>query len=488
MQLRFLLLAAVAQHDAGGGLQHRIEPRQVHPRARERSVEGGQAEIDDLGIAPGDGGVVDAQPFGHAGTEVVHDHVGALHQLVEDLSARRLLEVQDQAALALAHFDRAPAGGARGEVGVGGVDLDYLGAILGQRTGRARAGEHGGQVEHGDPVEDGGVGRAGLGSAGAWGGGCARGGVGRVVSLRCGALGVRCGCVLSAAGAAAEVVAAAAGRCTAAVTVATAGAAVTAVGHRAVAVQEGRQVGRARRAGVQPGVGGAPQRGLHAELAYRPVHRVIYRHGQRRGLRFRRLQPVAGAAVDAERHPEPGHDRGPFRRRLAAEGRRHLRAHQLPPLRREVLDELDVVGAGQIIPQRLIGHPRGDQIVVDPQRLQELRAVAPVGAGPHERPLPVGGLIAVGTSAAPGGPGRRSVAAVRPRRPAASAAGAPPAPPRSGCRTRAAAPRSGAASCPSPTSSPRTAAPRSPRPGRWPRARRAPASPPARRARRRRRN
>ena len=99
--------------------------------------------------------------------------------------------------------------------------------------------------------------------------------------------------------------------------------------------------------------------------------------------------------MDAERHPEPAHDRGPRRGRLLPEGGCHPLAEGGLPLRRHPVHVLQVVGPGQVGVGRDVDHPAGQQLVMDAQRLHELRGVAAVAAGEQEHPAAVAGLVAV---------------------------------------------------------------------------------------------
>ncbi len=338
--------AAVTVLDTRSRLQHRIEAGQLGPRTAPRPIERGQVEVDDAGVDARQAGVVDAEPLGDAGPEVVHDHVGAAGQLLEQASAFLLLEVQDHAALALAYFHVQHVRGPGTEVGIGCVDLDHVGAILRQGAGATGAGQHGGQVEHLDTGEN---------------GRRARGRVGR-----------------PAGGAGA-------------------------VGRRGREIaQQGVEVDGPRRPRHVPPPVGAAQRGLHAELANRSMRRVHDLHGERRDIGLRRVQPLLCAAVDAERHPELAHDRRPVVRRLLPEGSRHAVAEGFLPLPRQAVDVLDVVGPREVGVGRQVDHAVGDQAVVDPQRLGELDRVAAAVSGEQEHPAAVASSVAVEQRRQPG--------------------------------------------------------------------------------------
>ena len=84
-------------HHARVGLDAGVERRPVSPRACE-PVAGNRAG-DDPRVHVAQGGVVDAEPFGHPGPVVVYNHVGPADEVVEGAAARLIAQVDDDAPL-----------------------------------------------------------------------------------------------------------------------------------------------------------------------------------------------------------------------------------------------------------------------------------------------------------------------------------------------------------------------------------------------------
>ena len=62
-------------------------------------AEAADRDVDDAGRDRADGGLVEAEPLDHAGPEVLHEHVGAGGQPLDDVGALRGLEVDGERAL-----------------------------------------------------------------------------------------------------------------------------------------------------------------------------------------------------------------------------------------------------------------------------------------------------------------------------------------------------------------------------------------------------
>ena len=103
--------------------------------------------------------VAEPHPVHHAGTEVLHHDVALLGQVMQELHGLGPLHVEADVALPAVLLrevrrDRVDARiGEAGEVADGRLDLDHLGAEVGEHAGAVRAREHAGEVEDADAVE-----------------------------------------------------------------------------------------------------------------------------------------------------------------------------------------------------------------------------------------------------------------------------------------------------------------------------------------------
>ena len=97
-----------------------------------------------LGLALAHLFVADAEAFGHARAEVLDDHVGLSTSRQNTSSPSGRLEVEQHAALAAVDIvvEANAAFASRG------IDLDDVGAELGERAPARRAGEDDAQIEH----------------------------------------------------------------------------------------------------------------------------------------------------------------------------------------------------------------------------------------------------------------------------------------------------------------------------------------------------
>ena len=84
--------------EAGQRLHERVVAGHAGPRAGR--AEGAGVAVDGAWVEAGDGGLVDAQPLGHADPEVVQHDVGPPDQPLDDRAAASGAEVEGQAALA----------------------------------------------------------------------------------------------------------------------------------------------------------------------------------------------------------------------------------------------------------------------------------------------------------------------------------------------------------------------------------------------------
>ena len=123
-------------------------------------AEGADRAIDDAGIGRLHRLVADAEARGDAGPEGFDDHVGLAGQPEEIGAALLALEVEHDALLAAAHVAEEHRGALvrRPDVAAGialarRLDLDHLGAVIGQRGGEIRPRQEPREVDDLDAFE-----------------------------------------------------------------------------------------------------------------------------------------------------------------------------------------------------------------------------------------------------------------------------------------------------------------------------------------------
>ena len=131
-------------------------------RERPRLAEARDRRVDDGGVGGADGCIAQAEPLGHAGQEVLDEHVGLAGQLEGQARALGLLEVHRDAALVAVHGGEGsahPAGSPqRAQVVAPSrpLQLDHVGAEIAQQRRAVRPRDNTREVEDADPVEHGG--------------------------------------------------------------------------------------------------------------------------------------------------------------------------------------------------------------------------------------------------------------------------------------------------------------------------------------------
>jgi len=140
---------ALQRHGATHRLEQGIEPRAIGigPRRSER----GHRRIDEPWVQRVEPLVTDAEAVGHTGPHVLHEHVGAFGELLNDLAPCQRLEVDGDRAFAAVPAVEAGqlAEGVTGQ----GLDLRHAGAHVGQHHAGVGAGDVAGEVDDGDAVE-----------------------------------------------------------------------------------------------------------------------------------------------------------------------------------------------------------------------------------------------------------------------------------------------------------------------------------------------
>src|SRR6185437_12022052 len=144
--MRDAVLALVLAHQPCVGLQHRVHRRPLAERAG--LAEAGDGHIEEARLARRHLLVVETQPLDHARPEAFEEHVGALEQPPHDVLAGLALEIDGDAALAEIADDRvgrvaavAHPEGARPVAVADALDLDHVGAMLGEQHGAIGPGD-----------------------------------------------------------------------------------------------------------------------------------------------------------------------------------------------------------------------------------------------------------------------------------------------------------------------------------------------------------
>ena len=130
---------------SGGRAEHPFEGAQRS--AFLAGGEAGQRQVHQVRVGRNHGGGAQPQPFHHPGAEVLDHHVRGGDQLHGGVAAGRAFQVQLQGLLAAVEY-RALGSGA-GRV-AGAVDLDHLGALVGQQHASQRSREVVAEVD--DPI------------------------------------------------------------------------------------------------------------------------------------------------------------------------------------------------------------------------------------------------------------------------------------------------------------------------------------------------
>ncbi len=147
-------LVAGQRHDAGQRLDLAVVAGLV--AIGTGAAEAGDGAIDQAGIDRAEGVVADAEAIHHAGAEVLHHHVGARDEAVDDVDCGRLLQIEREAAFVA--VDRQPRrrhasvgpfageGRAAHVLALTTFDLDDVGAEQGKLVAAVGAGEDLGEV------------------------------------------------------------------------------------------------------------------------------------------------------------------------------------------------------------------------------------------------------------------------------------------------------------------------------------------------------
>ena len=153
---------AVHAHHARLGLQHRIVARPV--RQRSSLAVGRDREVDQLRVLLGEAGVVEAVLLEHARPEIFQHDVGLLEQSVHQRLAVGLGEIErhallapvvghEEVALALLAAGARTGALARVVAAVRVLDLDHLGAHVGEHLGTHGTRDHAGEIDDANAVE-----------------------------------------------------------------------------------------------------------------------------------------------------------------------------------------------------------------------------------------------------------------------------------------------------------------------------------------------
>ena len=159
-EARALLVGAgLHRRQAGEGLHDRIVDRLL--RVGPLLAEAVDRDVDDVGRHRADRRLVDAEPLDHAGPEVLHQHVGAggqpLHAARHPAGVFRSMATERLLRLRFRNEAEKPflpvAVGARVVALARLLDLDHVGALVGQDHGGPGPRQHRGQVDDANSFE-----------------------------------------------------------------------------------------------------------------------------------------------------------------------------------------------------------------------------------------------------------------------------------------------------------------------------------------------
>ncbi len=142
------------RHQPAEALRDQVEAALVGPRTV--AAEAGDRAVDEAGVGLGQHVVAEPQLLHRAGAVVLRQHVGVAHHPQQDVLALRVLQVQGDAALVAVHHQerRRHAVDARLAVAARVVaagqllDLDDVGAHVGEHQPGGRAGHDLREFEH----------------------------------------------------------------------------------------------------------------------------------------------------------------------------------------------------------------------------------------------------------------------------------------------------------------------------------------------------
>ena len=157
--LRRALVVGAADHGHQPGVGGHRPVRRRLERARALAAVGADLAVDQAGVEGGEHLVAHAEAFRHAGAHVVHQHVEARDQALDQRLAARVLEVdRDRAlaaverleALALAGYDGADVAVV---LALARFDLDHVGAEVGEVDAAVRSRGDLRELEHAYAIE-----------------------------------------------------------------------------------------------------------------------------------------------------------------------------------------------------------------------------------------------------------------------------------------------------------------------------------------------
>ena len=134
---------------AGRRLDDALPSLNLRPRVF--GAKAGDRAVDQALVCRRHRFCAEAEAVHDAGAEVLDEHVGLADEATGDLEVVRLLEVEDDAALAALEDGVGLVAPARS---AGRVDADDLGALVGEHHRRQRPGEVLPEVEHADTIEN----------------------------------------------------------------------------------------------------------------------------------------------------------------------------------------------------------------------------------------------------------------------------------------------------------------------------------------------
>ena len=147
-------------HDAADALRHEIVAGAR--RRRPGLAEAGHRAIDQSRIVSRQARVIEAELLQAADLEILDQHVGARHQFLDDalalgrgeigldraLAAIGAMKIGGAEMTAVGRLDEGRTPGARVVAGAGALDLDDVGAEIGEQLARPRTCQNPGQLQH----------------------------------------------------------------------------------------------------------------------------------------------------------------------------------------------------------------------------------------------------------------------------------------------------------------------------------------------------
>ena len=156
-ELRLVEPAALEHRHAGEALQHLVEATLLAERPLVAVT--GQPGINEARVELFEARIIDAEASRHRGPEILDQHIGALDHAVQDRQPLLLLQIEGNGALTAigpekeASLTRQAGGELAEHVALRRLDLDDVGAEIGEQGAAIGTGEVAAEIEHRDAAE-----------------------------------------------------------------------------------------------------------------------------------------------------------------------------------------------------------------------------------------------------------------------------------------------------------------------------------------------